>query len=53
MTNLKFSIILILGFCFSTSVLATLSNSDFCDTASNPGTSALDPNFVKKTSDQN
>jgi len=53
MKNIKFGIILIFAFCLSTSVLATLSNSDFCDTASNPGTTALDPSFVKKTSDQN
>ncbi len=47
MTKIKFSIILIFAFCLSTSVLTTSPNSAFCDAA--PGTTALEPNFLKKT----
>ncbi len=46
MTKIKFSIILIFAFCLSTSVLTTSPNSAFCDAT--PGTTALEPNFVKK-----
>ncbi len=49
MTKIKLSVMLLFYICFITAVFATLSNSDFCNTASNPGSTALDPNFVKKT----